>query len=586
MSVDRSMDARRQLPRIGRVMKGGSRMYLSWENGLRWGEVKWYYDFMAEHGPGVPEAIARRVRRCLVFRRQIDRLQRAVPEADGETNTSRSRMKRDVIDTLSGHFRCLNEQVTCSRVKPFLPGLLVPAAQVRIPTPITVHLDHCPECAEDLEALRELGLEPEQLERLERLYQGTAAQDRRLCRKARSRIAAFARGRLDGIERELLDHLCTCARCRSRVYRSRQGLLESEAKSENQLVDAEEEVPTAQLFDYAVPYGRTNVEEKRVDESPAHAVAARLRKIQELDETIYGIAERTDSGIATIYRTVETDAQPRRDMPPVAEATAVPGTASSYSDLYPGYPIHVQVIRGRPQPATTWGWSPVRIKAAWTRRACSPRVRLILKAAVAVAAVIPLVLLFQTTNTASGITLGQVFKALEDAPNIHVSRFGLPAGQLTQEWWISRRMNRVLMVTGQQQVLHDLQTRKEHVYRTAETRADVRQLSERQYTNARRLIDACLGFGLSDIPSNRKWSRIRHGAVGDLEAYELTYSARNRSAPTRLMRWEITVDPVTRLPGRAQAFWRTSAEAEWQYLSTTELQYLADDEMAPFIGLP
>jgi hypothetical protein len=46
----------------------------------------------------------------------------------------------------------------------------MPSAQIRIPTPITVHLDHCPECADDLKALRNLGLTAEQLERLERLY--------------------------------------------------------------------------------------------------------------------------------------------------------------------------------------------------------------------------------------------------------------------------------------------------------------------------------------------------------------------------------------------------------------------------------
>ncbi len=559
-------------------------MCLSWENGLRWGEVKWYHDLTAGHGPGVPEAIARRVRRFLVFRKQIDRLQEAVTGAGGETTTSRSKMKRDIIDTLSGHFRCLDEQVTCSRVKPFLPSLLLPTLQVRIPTPITVHLDHCPECAEDLEALRDLGLSPEQLERLEQLYHGPAAQDRRLCRKARSKIAAFVRGSLDGIEAELLDHLCTCARCRSRVYHSRQKLLENEPDSESQSSGPEDDITAAELFDYAVPYGRTSGGAQPTGGAPMQTGQACLKRIQELDETIYGIAERTDSGIATVYSTLETDAQPRHGTAPVAAGTDAPGIAESYSDAYPGYPIHVQVIQGRPQPAALPAWSPAGIKVAWKRTTCNPRVRLILKAAVAAAAVIPLALLFQTTNTASGITIGQMFKAFEKAQNIHVSTFGPPTGQLMQEFWISREMNRVLMVRGQERTLHDLQARKEYVYRTAETPADVRQLSEQQYSRARRFIDTCLGFTLSDIPTNRKWSRIRNGVAEGLETYELTYAEQDRPGTPRLMRWEIGIDPATRLPGRVQAFWRASIEAEWRYRSRVELQYLATDEMATLLS--
>ncbi len=482
-------------------------MCLSWENGLHWGEVKWYYDFVVEHGPGVPEAIARRVRRCLVFRKQIDRLQEAVTGAGGEADASRSKMKRDIIDTLSGHFRCLNEQVTCSRVKPFLPGLLLPEVQVRIPTPITVHLDHCQECAEDLEALRDLGLSPEQLERLEQLYRGPAAPDGRLCRKARSRIAAFVRGSLEGIDGELLDHLCTCARCRSRVYRSRQKLLEKKANGESQTGGPDDDVAAAEIFDYAVPYGRPSADVERANNLPEQAGRACLKKIQELDETIYGIAERTDSGIATVYQTVETDAQLQRATASVAEGADTPGIAQSYCDPYPGYPIHVQVIRGRPQEATPGGF-PAEVKAAWQRTTCNPRVRLILKTAVAAAAVIPLVLLFQTTNTASGITLGQMFKAFGKAHNIHVATFDPATGQLIQEFWISRETNRVVMVRGQERVLHDLEARKEYVYRTAEAPANVGQLSEQQYSRARRFIDACLGFTLSDVPADAKWSRV------------------------------------------------------------------------------
>jgi hypothetical protein len=558
-------------------------MCLSWENGLHWGEGKWYYDYAAEPGPGVPEAIARRVRRCLIFRKQMDRLQEAVTGAGGGTDTGRSRMKRDIIDTLSGHFRCLNEQVTCSRVKPFLPGLLLPSVQVRIPTPITVHLDHCPECADDLEALRDLGLSPAQLERLEQLYHGPAARERRLCRKARSKIAAFVRGSLDGIEGELLDHLCTCARCRSRVYRGRQKLLEREADGGSQTSGPDEDIAAAEIFDYAVPYGRTDRGGQPIGIAPVQMGRACLRKIQELDETIYGIAERTDSGIATVYKTIETDAQLQREIASVAAGTAAPGIAQSYSDPYPGYPIHVQVIRGRPQQATP-GWSPAEIKATWKRATCDPQVRFVLKAALAAAAVIPLVLLFQTTDTASGITLGQMFEAFEKAQNIHVTTIDPSTGRLIQEFWISREANRVVMLNEREHVLHDLEARKEYVYRSVLKPSGVRQLGEQQYLRARRLMQACLGVMPSDVPADAKWSRRKGDTVEDTDVYELMYAERDRSGATALRKWAISIDPVTRLPRKAQAFRRPSDQNMWVYLWTMECQYLTADQMAAITG--
>jgi hypothetical protein len=558
-------------------------MCISKENVLRWGEVKWYYDAVAEHGPDVPEVIARRVRRCLVFRKQIDRLQEAVTGAGGEANASRSKMKRDIIDTLSEHFRCLNEQVTCSRVKPFLPSLLLPAVQVRIPTPITVHLDHCPECAEDLEALRDLGLSPAQLERLERLYQAPATWDRRLCRKARSRIAAFVGGSLEGIEGELLDHLCTCARCRSRVYRSRQRLLESEASGAGQAGGPEDDVLAAELFDYAVPYERTSADVSQAGYTPVPTGRPYLRRIQELDDTLYGIAERTDSGVATVYSTIETDASPRRETVPTAASVGALGTAESYPDPYPGYPIHVQVIRNLPEQATP-DRSPTEIRAVWQRATCNPRVRLILKAAVAAAAVIPLVLLFQTTNTASGITVGQMLKALGKAQNIHVSTFDPPTGRLIQEFWISRATNSLLTAEGQDRVAYDLAARKRYVYRSSGMLVETTELSESQCANIRHMIGSCLGFTLNDLPADKKWNRVDDNSIDALETYELAYTEQDQSGTIALRKLRILIDPVRKLPREVQASIKILSEEEWRHLWREEIQYLRDDEMAAVLS--
>jgi hypothetical protein len=545
------------------------------QNELHGRAVKWYHGFMASGGPGVPAAAVRHVRRCLVSRKQIDRLKEAVTGAGGETDTSRSKMKRDIIDTLSEHFRSLDERVTCSRVKPFLPGLLMPSVQVRIPTPITVHVDHCDECAEDLAALRGLALSPEQLERLEQLYQHPSADSRRLCRRARSKIAAFARGSLDGISGEILDHLCTCGRCRSRVHRSRQRLLENGACGEVRA--GGEDIPAAALFDYAVPYGRTDHVAQPPSagepEGPPPGTGAphghvrtgqpSLKRIQELDETIYGIAERTDSGVATVYRTSD-------------EAKGLPG---SLADLYPEYPIDVQVIHGEPEPAAAPAWSPARVKVALKRSTCNPRVRLILKTAIAAAAMIPLALLFQNTYTASGITLGQVFRALGAADNVQVTRFYPETGEVLQELRISREMKVTVVTNAAGRDIYNLRTKQKKSV-TSSGAVETVELSEDDCARVRGWMDGILGFASVDVPIGAPWRQMSRDAAKGRAVYELTCDEQILGGGDSVYRWEVTLDAATKLPQEIREFQDTRTQEPERLLSVREFRYLSRTRMA------
>jgi hypothetical protein len=576
-------------------------MRLSGQNVLHFRAVQWYYDVMAGHGPGVPEAILRHIRQCWTCRRQIHRLKEAVIGAGGETDGGRSEMKRDIIDTLNLHFGCLEEQVTCLRVKPFLPGLLTPSVQIRIPTPITVHLDHCPECAEDLEALRGLDLGAEQLERLEQLYRHQQANtsaarplrespwvrlglsalrrgESRLCRRARANIADFVRGSLDNIDSEVLNHLSVCPRCRERVFRSRQKLIEGLPTGEPGAAVCGDEVSTAQLFDYAVPYGRTADSQERAGAAHVHACRACLARIQSLDETIYGIAERTNSGIATIYSAREHDAQlaPQSD----SQARAAEEVVEPFAESYPEYPIHVQVVHGEPEQVAVPAWSPAEVKETLRYATCNPQVRLLLKTAVAAAAVIVLTVLFRSTASSSaGITLAQVFKAFGRAESIRVSTFYPATGQLTQDFWISRTLDFVLVVTRQKSRLYDLAAKKEYARQTPDGTVETTELTDLAYASTHRLMATSLGFTPSDVPSNATWTRVGDKSAEGLETYDLTYSELIPSGVTAFRKLRIVIDPVTKRPREVQRFRRVSAQDPWHHQETTTVQYPAENEM-------
>jgi hypothetical protein len=81
------------------------------------------------------------------------------------------------VRLLKLHFAYIGEIVGCETVKPFLPSLSDPALEIGIPTPITMHLDKCRWCSEDLERIRELKLDRKQLGQLCDLFAGGDMED-------------------------------------------------------------------------------------------------------------------------------------------------------------------------------------------------------------------------------------------------------------------------------------------------------------------------------------------------------------------------------------------------------------------------
>jgi hypothetical protein len=533
-----------------------------------------YYDILAKHEVGVSESIVRHVHQCLLCRAHVHRLKEILAETRGEADVPRDRMGRDIIDTLDLHFRHLGECVTCSLVKPFLPTLLIPSREIRIPTPITVHVDHCRACAADLGVIRGLDLEPGQLERLGRLYAEKARARLSLCRAARAKIPAFATASIEGIGSEFLNHLCACPECRARVYEHRQKLLDARgADDAHPGPNGCRVVTMADVFGYVVAYDLTGDQghEPSRAKRPAGAHVRTCRfcmdKIQTLHRLAYGIADRPESGVATVYTTVE----------------GVKG-APAPDDPYPNHPITVEVIHREAQPAATRRRRPAAF-AGLNPTAFHPRMKsLLLKAAVVALAALPLALLFLNTPSASGITLSQVFKAFGSAENVHVARFYPPTGELLQEVWVSRARDVLVVREGPERTVYDLGTKEKHVYAALEATAEITELSESEYASTRRLIEGCLGFALGDVPADATWTRMDDSIAEGAEVYELTYTVQDPSGRAGLRRQEITIDPLTRLPQEIRVFNRLPAEDEWNCESRRVFEYPTESEITPAVG--
>jgi len=97
------------------------------------------------------------------------------------------------------HLAYIGERVNCETVRPFLPGMLDPAIDIRIPTPITAHLDNCPQCIEDLKTIEELNLYSAQLYRLSRIFSEGPSGNTKELSEISPAVSAIAQRKNSGI---------------------------------------------------------------------------------------------------------------------------------------------------------------------------------------------------------------------------------------------------------------------------------------------------------------------------------------------------------------------------------------------------
>jgi len=517
---------------------------------------EYYHDFLEdENSRAVPQVVAEHIRQCDRCQRRLNRLRESLCAVESGGPSLQSQQDKGLIGTLQSHFELLGERLNCGRVKAFLPGLLVPSLKVRIPTPVTVHVDQCPACAADLESLRALGLEAEQLARLSRLYADSAGSGFWACVRTQSRFSMGWSGSLDRMDAETLNHLCVCPRCRNRLYQLRQRRLDRERRD---LVGQEgircSDIAPADVFDCVVPYGGRGRSGENAGERKCRGHLRFsphcLEKAQQLHRTVYGILERPDSSVVTVCTT-------RSDAGVVAEEV---------ESVYEGYAIDVQVLRREPQRVVGAAFGP-RVSA---------RLRPIFKPALMAAAVIPLaIIFFLSSPEASGLNPAQVNRMVCEAPNVHVLVFGEDMAAPKQELWASKGERLLISETAGKSVVFELALGRVSVVRRVEGVGGLVQTGPVEGASAERHMDSLLGLSL-DTPLRE----AEMEPVADLteagtrfEVYELQWQLSTVGGSLRPHRWRVYVDSATRRPGKAEFFTWDPLEEVWVLDETRRFEY-------------
>jgi hypothetical protein len=473
------------------------------------------------------------------------------------------------------HFSFVGKPVNCADARPFLPNLLAPTTQIRIPTPITAHIDNCDQCKEDSKKLQNLGITHKQLITLSELFADELDADEMDCAAAREAIPSVAAMAFGQTDAKTLRHLCLCVKCCEELYRYRAVIIE-QTKSRHDENENQKHFPCASIgaddvFDYCIPYGIDPASDEYAkfrEFLTAHIVCCAdcLDKIRQLHKTIYDIAERPESGVVTVFH---------------IDTTAKVETTKS---IYAGFPVRVETanLDRREQTHSEKFETTVKLKSA------SKSFRPMLKVALPVAAMIMVAIgLFSTVHTAKGLGIEQIYRAIDVVKNIHISSFVPDKQKPVQEIWIARSSGLYVIKTGNECTLWNTSNSVKKAKNLDTGTNEQVSLNTEAMAKIKAMIYGSISvmpFEKSyDIPPDAKWSEITDSEfavkTSNTKVYELSWAESAYGGSTTQKSWRIFMETSTNLPQKIQWFKQSASDSGPVLESIMIIEYPGDQEI-------
>jgi len=514
----------------------------------------YYYDFLSrETREGIPEGALQHIKQCRHCQSEMDGLKDLLVKVDERPESEQGRKDSAISALLRLHFEYISEPVKCDTVKPFLASLADPVLQIRIPTPITTHINKCKACRDDMQKLMELRLPHKYLCRLGQILADKPIEDEFTCSQVQAAIPAVVSMAFHETNAEILKHLCTCPDCRKQLFLYRESIREELLHNEpTQSGFPCDSISAADIYDYCLPYGIDPADDEYVEfkeslASHLHRCPKCLAKIQELHRTISNIAERAESRVITIF-----------DIDQAAETN---------SSSEPEAPIDI---------------AP-RLREKTTALNLKPLLKVGLAAAAVI--VIGLALLFNTP-AAKAVSFDQICRAIENAKNVYIATFKPSKTEPDQERWISRSLNIYMTKTGEGSVLLDLANKVRRVNGSAETSP----LPNGTITETENLMTGILGLvpfnDLSEMPDNAEWNFIESNspeAAKDTKTYELTWSDKPYNDSSIFKKRRFVVDSRTYFPKRTEFYRKRVTDNVYTLESIKIIESLSDEEIKAVI---
>jgi hypothetical protein len=543
-----------------------------------------YFDIVfGDREADIPTEIVRHVEKCQDCQAKIARLRQAIVAAE-KKDPEQKQVDLISASNLRLHFAFVDRPVTCSNVKPFLPLLFDPLMQVRVPTPITVHIDRCKACRDDLGKIGELNLESRQLRRLSQVFSDSPDGADVGCEDAKAGLLFVVLMTLRETDARILKHVCLCAGCRRLLHEHRESLLRECARKEQKEDGFPcEKVRPADIFDYVVPYGLEPSKDQYAKfreslTSHLRTCPMCLGAMQHLHDVVYGIAERGESGIETIYR---------------INAPAGDQTWTESEDICQDSPISVEIVQRHDSSQTRCSDGYANFSAQTKRSISQLSVKHLARAAAVIVVGILVGALFLYSQSAKAVTLAEIHEALVKAANVYIASFVPGKDEPIEERWISRTLNVHLIRTQQTSVLWDLR-RGERILKNLDTNVIERQLlSPEMRQGVEKTINGSLGLvPMTDLPlivRGATWERIvddsAQASDSATKIYDLITPGSAQPDSQVVKRWRFFVNPKTSLPWRVE-FWQKDSGIEYDLKSVKTVRYLTEGEMRTIIEEP
>jgi len=466
---------------------------------------------------------------------------------------------RKMTGLLICHFHLLDMDVDCQTAREFLPLLSIPEFEIKIPTPVTAHLDRCMLCTADSARLERLNLNTKQRSTLSRFYTKHIFTESDECPHARPHISAIARLDFKNIPAHILRHVCLCKSCRKLLSTERLNIIEQLNGFERPRDLPCDMIMSPDLFDYSFPFGLDPADDQYAMFRESLTRHLRrcpvcLDKICKLDDTIHNVALRPESGIITRYNLTPS---------PVTELTDRDRTPEDAMDDYARYGVNVEVSEKHEPPLS----DAASLKTP--RQTPHPKKlkKFTIPAAAAVILIVVALFSLLTTSPARAIDLSQLYEAVAKIKNVCISGFGLGHGKAKpiQQIWVSQTLNLELLKSAKEVALLDPETRTTTIkdLRTGSIRTV--SLAGDRLVKLQNLITRAFGLvpfdEMTDIPEGARWDRVDDKDIQTIvpgtQVYDLTWS-RTSGKFIMYSKWRVFVDNQTSLPKRTQWYHKTS----------------------------
>jgi len=539
----------------------------------------YYLSFVlgTEYGD-VPEHIAEHVETCRRCQNNLVTLKESLLACDDKEALQSKQLTQDQLHILGLHLTHLGREVGCNIAKPFLPSMLERNFKIGTPTPITVHVDRCESCKKDLATIKALELTSKQLKVLSSLFGDKLSGECVHWSDAVTAIQSYVNFDFHTLEPKIVKHICCCSLCQLFIYKLRAKRLENLGQKEVNMAFPCETVSFSDVFDYCFACEAISSNDQYSKFRESFVTHLRqcpkcLGKLQQIHGLIYAIKQRPESGVVTIYNLGEV-----KDSSSVGE----------HENIYDGFPLNVKTFETFPQKI---------IKDVPKRRSTTDSfgvnllkngVKYFVKAAVAAVVILAVALFLRSISTAKAVTIEQIYKAIQNATNVHIQKFVMGNSEPVQEKWVSRSLNIYVVQTQDGVTLWNLSKGEKIIKSAGDAKPETSPIDQATLADImRRKITGSIGLmpfeNISQIPDGAKWKESPHLNVGDAVdntiVYELTWNELTHEGKLLPSKWRAFIDEETYLLRRGELYQRQTNDAKYILIGANNIEYLSKNDI-------